>query len=73
MPITVTASSSSTSLVASYTTSGGQSSLTVGAQANGGSLNGMFVALEQGGSVIATGFTPVTFSLTAVALSGRRG
>src|SRR5437879_3288856 len=41
------------------------SSLTVTAQANGSGLNGMYVAVELYGSVVATGFTPVTFSLTA--------
>ena len=40
------------------------SSLAVTAQAGGSGLSGMFVALEHSGSVIASGFTPVTFSLT---------
>ena len=35
------------------------------AKANGDSLNGMFVALEQDGSVIVTGFTPVSFSVNS--------
>jgi hypothetical protein len=58
--------SGSTTLTATYGTGGGGGggvgSLTVNAQANGNGVNGLYVALEQGGNVIATGFTPVTFS-----------
>jgi hypothetical protein len=64
-PLTITATSSSVSLTADYATGGGPSSLTVNAQANGNGLSGMYIALEQGGTVIASGFTPATFFVTA--------
>lgn len=67
-PIAITATSASLSLTANYATAtggGGKSSLTVDAQVNGNDLSGMYIALEGDGSVVATGFTPVTFSLAS--------
>ena len=67
-PTTVVGSNAATSLAATYSSSGsggsgGGSSITVNAQYDGSSLSGMYVALEQGGTVIGSGFTPITFSL----------
>lgn len=70
-PTTITASSSLSSLTAIYSSSGGggsgvPSSITVNSvNTAGGTLSGLYVALEQSGTVINTGFTPVTFSVVA--------
>jgi hypothetical protein len=71
--ISVTAGSSQTSLTAEYcATAGGcstaptGSSIEVSSEYTGGAaLTGMYTVLEQGGAVVATGFTPVTFPTTS--------
>ena len=62
-PTTITAPYGSEAFEAIYAVGGGSSSVTVNAQGGGNSLYGMYVALEQGGSVISSGFTPISFSL----------
>ena len=45
---------------------GGSATITVNSQyINGNVLNGMYTILQQNGQTIATGFTPVTFSVTS--------
>ena len=71
-PVTIT-STSSVALTAIYCqTQGGcgsgssGSSIQVSSQyANGASLTGMYAVLQQGGSTVSTGFTPVTFATTS--------
>jgi len=71
--ISVTAGSSQTALTAEYcATSGGcsgnstGSSIEVSSEYTGGApLTGMYTVLKQGSSVVATGFTPVTFPTTS--------
>lgn len=66
---TSTSSTSTTTTGASTTTSSttaaGTSSLTVGSRwANGTAISGMYAVLYQGGTQVASGYTPVQFTLT---------
>lgn len=71
--ISVTADSAQTSVTADYcATAGGcgtapaGSSIVVSSEYSGGAaLTGMYTVLEQGGTVVGTGFTPVTFPTTS--------
>jgi len=65
IPITL-ASGGSVSLTSVYSSSsGGSSSISVtSSYFSGSSLSGMYVALEQNNQIVATGFTPVTFSVS---------
>jgi hypothetical protein len=71
-PVTVTSTSSVTLAAIYCQTQGGCSSGSSGSSiqvssqyANGSSLTGMYAVLQQGGSTVGTGFTPVTFATTS--------